>query len=60
MSVYEENKLIGVAKFPVGAGNISNDLGIGLKIPIDAAEEIKLKYGSAVAKDVNRKISWIS
>jgi cell division protein FtsA len=55
MSVYEESKLIGVAKFPVGAGNISNDLGIGLKIPIDAAEEIKLKYGSAVAKDVNSK-----
>ena len=48
MSVYEENKLIGVAKFPIGAGNISNDLGIGLKIPIDAAEEIKLEYGNAV------------
>ncbi len=55
MSVYEENKLISVAKFPVGSGNISNDLGIGLKIPIDAAEEIKLKYGSAVARDVNTK-----
>ncbi|MGB7957789.1 MAG: cell division protein FtsA [Minisyncoccia bacterium] len=55
MSVYEENKLIGVAKFPVGAGNISNDLGIGLKIPIDAAEEIKLEYGNAVAKEVNSK-----
>ena len=55
MSVYEESKLIGVAKFPVGSGNISNDLGVGLKIPIDAAEEIKLKYGNAVAKDVNSK-----
>lgn len=55
MSVYEESKLIGVAKFPLGAGNISNDLGIGLKIPIDAAEDVKLKYGSAVAKDVNSK-----
>jgi len=55
MSIYEESKLIGVAKFPVGSGNISNDLGIGLKIPIDAAEEIKLKYGGAIAKDVNAK-----
>jgi cell division protein FtsA len=55
MSVYEESKLVGVAKFPVGSGNISNDLGVGLKIPIDAAEEIKLKYGNAVAKDVNAK-----
>jgi cell division protein FtsA len=55
MSVYEENKLLGVAKFPIGSGNISNDLGIGLKIPIDAAEEIKLKYGNAVAREVNVK-----
>ena len=55
MSVYEENKLVSVVKFPMGAGNISNDIGIGLKIPIDAAEEIKLKYGNAVARDVNSK-----
>jgi cell division protein FtsA len=53
--VYEENKLVGVVKFPVGSGNISNDLGVGLKIPIDAADEIKLHYGHAVAKDVNAK-----
>lgn len=55
VSVYEESKLIDVVKFPVGAGNISNDLGVGLKIPIDAAEEIKLEYGNAVSKDVNSK-----
>jgi cell division protein FtsA len=55
MSVYEENKLIGVAKFPVGAGNVSNDIGVGLKVPVDAAEEIKLKYGYAVAKEVSTK-----
>ena len=55
LSVYEENKLVGVAKFPVGAGNISNDLAVGLKIPVDAAEEIKLHYGYAYAKDVSSK-----
>jgi len=55
MSVYEENKLIGVVKFPVGAGNVSNDIAVGLKIPIDAAEKIKLEYGNAVAKDVSAK-----
>jgi cell division protein FtsA len=55
MSVYEENKLLSVMKFPIGAGNITNDLGVGLKVPIDAAEEIKLEYGNAVARDVNTK-----
>ncbi len=55
LSIYEENKLVGVAKFPVGCANIANDLGVGLKIPVDAAEEIKLKLGHALAKDVNLK-----
>ncbi len=55
MSIYEESRLVSVVKFPVGSGNISNDLAIGLKIPIDAAEEIKLEYGNAVARDVNAK-----
>ena len=55
ISVYEENKLVGVAKFPVGAGNISNDLAIGLKIPVAAAENLKLHYGYAIARDVGQK-----
>jgi cell division protein FtsA len=55
LSVYEENKLVGVAKFPVGAANVTNDLAVGLKIPVDAAEELKLRYGYAVAKDIGMK-----
>ncbi|MEK9180354.1 MAG: cell division protein FtsA [Patescibacteria group bacterium] len=55
MSVYEENKLISVAKFPVGAANVSNDLAVGLKIPITAAENLKLNYGHAVSRDVPAK-----
>lgn len=55
MSVYEENKLVSVAKFPLGAGNISNDLAIGLKIPVSAAENVKLNYGYALAKEVGHK-----
>jgi cell division protein FtsA len=57
LSVYEENKLLAVAKFPVGADNISNDLAIGLKIPVAAAESLKLHYGYALAKEVNAKES---
>ena len=55
MSVYEENKLIGVAKFPLGSANVSNDLAVGLKIPVSAAESLKLGYGYALAKDVSIK-----
>ncbi|MBI2033984.1 MAG: cell division protein FtsA [Candidatus Liptonbacteria bacterium] len=55
LSVYEENKLIGVAKFPFGAGNVSNDLAIALKIPVSAAEDLKLDVGCAVAREISSK-----
>ncbi len=54
-SVYEENRLIGLAKFPVGAGNISKDLAVGLKIPVLAAENLKLNFGYAISKEVGSK-----
>jgi cell division protein FtsA len=57
LCVYEENRLTGVCKFPVGAGNISNDLAVGLKVPVDAAEEVKLHYGYAYSKEVPHKES---
>lgn len=55
LAVYEESKLIGVAKFPVGAGNVSNDIAIGLKVPVEVGEEVKLNYGYALARDVGHK-----
>jgi len=55
MTVYEENKLVDVSVFPVGAGNITNDLAVGLRIPVEAAESLKVHYGYAVAHDINAK-----
>lgn len=55
MSVYEENKLKSVAVFPFGAGNITNDLAVGLKIPAEAAEVIKVEHGRASAREIHPK-----
>ncbi|MDO8504632.1 MAG: cell division protein FtsA [Candidatus Liptonbacteria bacterium] len=55
LAVYEENKLIGVQIFPVGAGNITNDLAVGLRIPVSAAENLKLQCGFAIASEVGSK-----
>lgn len=52
MSVYEEGKLLHTAVFPVGSGNVTNDLAIGLKTSVAAAESIKLSLGFAVAKEI--------
>ena len=57
MAVYEENKLTGTSVFPVGASNVTNDLAVVLKIPVVAAENIKLSYAYAVSEDVNAKES---
>lgn len=51
ISVYEEGKLLHSAVFPVGAGNVTNDLAIGLKTSTTAAENIKLSLGFAIAKE---------
>ncbi|MDE2021129.1 MAG: cell division protein FtsA, partial [Patescibacteria group bacterium] len=57
LAVYEENKLVLATKFPVGADHVSKDIAVGLKIPVDAAENIKLHYGCALAKEVGAKDS---
>lgn len=55
IAVYEENKLLHTSVFPVGAGHITNDLAVALKIPVGAAEKLKISYGYALAKEVAGK-----
>lgn len=55
ISVYEENKLLHAAVIPLGSGNITNDIAIGVKTSIDIAEMIKIGHGSAIAHDVAQR-----
>lgn len=55
LAVYEENKLLHTKVLPVGAGHITTDLAIALKIPVDIAEKLKISYGYALAKEVSNK-----
>ncbi|MDD5547761.1 MAG: cell division protein FtsA [Candidatus Pacebacteria bacterium] len=57
MCVYEENKLLHAAVMPVGAGNITNDIAIGLRIPVDLAETVKMSFGSASSKGISARES---
>ncbi len=52
IAVYEENKLLHTNVFPAGAGHITNDLAVALKIPVEAAEKLKVSYGYALSKEV--------
>ena len=44
--IYEENLPISLEVFPIGSTNITNDIALGLKIPLEEAEMLKLGKGS--------------
>lgn len=52
IAAYEENKLLHTAVFPIGSGNVTNDLAIGVRSSIVAAEMLKFSFGSALTREV--------
>ncbi len=40
---------------PVGGLHLTNDLAVGLRAPFGAAEEIKMKYGTALVEDTREE-----
>ncbi|PIR72156.1 MAG: cell division protein FtsA [Candidatus Nealsonbacteria bacterium CG10_big_fil_rev_8_21_14_0_10_36_24] len=62
MAVFEEGNLLHTAIFPIGSGHITSDIAICLKTDIDAAEKIKLEFGTcetAYSKKDGKKIKII-
>ncbi|MFH0712616.1 MAG: cell division protein FtsA [Candidatus Jorgensenbacteria bacterium] len=55
LAVFEENKVLHAKTLPVGVGHVTNDIAIGLKTSVDAAEKIKLTYGFAMAREISRR-----
>lgn len=47
LAIFEEGNLIHAKVLPVGAEHITNDIAIGLRTSIEAAEKIKVKYANA-------------
>lgn len=52
---FEEMKPLYARSLPIGAGHITNDIAVGLKIPVDVAERVKLREGSADPRKTPRK-----
>ena len=53
--VYEEGDVVYCQILPVGGAHITNDIAIGLRTSIDAAEKIKMEYGSVLPGDIGKK-----
>ena len=48
IAIYADGALVHTAVLPISGGHVSNDIAVGLRTPIDAAESIKRKYGCAL------------
>jgi len=53
--VLEEGDVLHTAVIPIGSDHITSDIAIGLRVSIDAAEKIKLSYGSALSLKVSKR-----
>ena len=49
---FYEGAVVHTASIPVGGQHFTNDLAIGLEMPVAQAEELKRVYGNAVVTDV--------
>jgi len=50
--VFFEGAVAHTASIPIGGNHFTNDLAIGLQMPVAYAEELKRQYGHAVVTDV--------
>ena len=55
LAIFEEGSLIHLVVLPMGSGNITNDIAIGLKTDIDVAERVKIEYGSCSFESKDKK-----
>lgn len=53
--MYDEGKVTHMKSVPVGMGHVTNDIAVGLRTSIDVAERLKLEFGAATTRDVNRR-----
>lgn len=52
--VYEDGEVLHLDVLPVGSSLITSDIAIGLRIDIDTAETIKVKYGTVFTDHVRK------
>jgi cell division protein FtsA len=53
VAVFFEDSIRHTAIVPYGGANVTNDIAIGLRTPIDKAEQLKIQFGCALASLVS-------
>ncbi len=52
IAIFREGSLLYTSVLPVGGVHLTNDISVGVRASLDAAEKIKIAYGSAIASMV--------
>ncbi|MDD4606968.1 MAG: cell division protein FtsA [Patescibacteria group bacterium] len=55
VAVFEEGDLLTAKVLPIGSAHITNDIALGLRVSVDIAEVVKLKFGSALPDDFSKR-----
>lgn len=55
IALFHDGAIRHTAVIGLGGQNITNDIALGLRTPLDKAEELKIKYGSAYQNAVTKK-----
>lgn len=56
IAVFEEGLPVSLEVFPIGSTHITNDIALGLQIPLEEAERVKIDYGSEKTPQSKKKL----
>lgn len=59
LSLFENDRVLGVTTFPIGSLDVTNDIALGLKVSLDDAKEIKEEYLVRDFSHPKRKVAEI-
>lgn len=55
VAVFEEDNLVHIAVLKCGGRDITKDIALALKLPIETAEALKIEVGSAILQGIEKK-----
>jgi cell division protein FtsA len=57
IAIFQNGSIVHTAVLALGGNNLTNDIAVGLRTPMDQAERIKQKYGAALSRLVDKQDS---
>ncbi len=55
LAVFEEDNLLHIAVLQYGSHDITRDIAVALKLPIETAENLKCDFGSAIVQGIDKR-----